>query len=54
MPECHECGTDPHREAHERAIHNDRLLHYRRALLLACGGDREKVKAFMRQAEPKN
>lgn len=53
MPECHECGADPQHEAREQSTQNDRLLHYRRALLLACGSDHEKAKAFMRETEPK-
>lgn len=52
MPDCPECGTNPERDAHTLEIFNARLLHYRRALFMACGGDHEKVKEFMRETEP--
>jgi hypothetical protein len=39
------------REVREKNTHAERLLHYRRALFAACGGDRAKVNTFMRATD---
>gem|GEM_PF-3681088 len=48
---CEVCGNSPHKSAHDREIQLARLHHYRHALHLACGDDKEKIRHFMRLAE---
>lgn len=48
---CETCGQDASKTAREQQVSSARLMHYRRALYLACGGDKAKVQDFMERAE---
>ena len=48
---CETCGQDAAQTARERQVSSARLMHYRIALYLACGGDQVKVLDLMEQAE---
>lgn len=48
---CEVCGNDPVADARARDRQHEIKRQYRRALYLACGGDKEKVKRMMSRAE---
>ena len=48
---CEVCGNDPVADARARDRQHEIKHQYRRALYLACGGDKEKVKRMMSRAE---